>query len=284
MGPHRSYLYVAGHRSDHIDKAYAGKVDAVVLELEDGVAPSKKEAARRNVAEFLTSTPPRPTYVRVNQLATGLLLDDLTAVAGTGLDGIRLPKAESARDVQFVATLLDELGSTATITALLETATAVESVAEIARAHPRLVSVGLGEQDLQADVGATGDDALLYARSRVVFASRAAGLQAPTQSVYPAIRDLHGLRADCLRGRRLGYFGRSAVHPAQVPVINEAYTPTAEEVADAEAMEQQLAAAVDAGEGGLNLPDGRFVDRATVLAARRTASFGHRGSSPPGSS
>lgn len=282
MGPHRSYLYVAGHRSDHMEKAYAGEVDAVVLELEDGVAPSKKEAARRNVAEFLTSTPPKPTYVRVNQLATGLLLHDLTAVAVTTVDGIRLPKTESARDVQFVATILDELGSAATITALLETAAAVESVAEIARAHPRLVSVGLGEQDLQADVGATGDDALLYARSRVVFASRAAGLQAPTQSVYPAIRDLDGLRADCLQGRRLGYFGRSAVHPAQVPVINEAYTPTAEEVADAEAMEQQLAAAVDAGEGGLKLPDGRFVDRATVLAARRTASFGHRGSSLPG--
>jgi citrate lyase subunit beta/citryl-CoA lyase len=284
MGPHRSYLYVAGHRSDRIDKAYAGEVDAIVLELEDGVAPSKKEAARRNVAEFLTSTPPKPTYVRVNQVATGLLLDDLIAVAVTELDGIRLPKAESARDVQFVATLLDELGSAATITALLETAAAVESVAEIARAHPRLVSVGLGEQDLQADVGATGDDALLYARSRVVFASRAAGLQAPTQSVYPAIRDLDGLRADCLRGRRLGYFGRSAVHPAQVPVINEAYTPTAAEVADAEAMEQQLAAAVDAGEGGLKLSDGRFVDRATVLAARRSATFGHRGSSLPGSS
>lgn len=284
MGPHRSYLYVAGHRSDHIDKAYAGEVDAVVLELEDGVAPSKKEAARRNVAEFLTSTPPKPTYVRVNQLATGLLLDDLTAVAGTDLDGIRLPKTESARDVQFVATLLDELGSAATITALLETAAAVESVAEIARAHPRLASVGLGEQDLQADVGAMGDDALLYARSRVVFASRAAGLQAPTQSVYPAIRDLDGLRADCLRARRLGYFGRSAVHPTQVPIINEAYTPTAEEVAEAEAMEQQLAAAVDAGEGGLKLPDGRFVDRATVLAARRTASFRNRGSSLPRSS
>lgn len=276
MSLHRSYLYVAGHRGDHIEKAYAGQVDAVVLELEDGVAPARKEQARRTVAEFLSTPPPKPTYVRVNKLGTGLLIDDLTAVARAPVEGIRLPKTESAQDVLTVAGWLDEAGSTATITALLESAAAVEQVREIAAAHPRVVSVGLGEQDLQADVGVSGDEGLLYARSRVVFASRAAGLPAPTQSVYPSLHDLDGLREDCARGRRLGFFGRSAVHPVQVPVINRAFTPTAAEVASAEALEEQLAAAVASGAGGLQLPDGRFVDRATVLAARRTLDYGQR--------
>jgi citrate lyase subunit beta/citryl-CoA lyase len=273
---HRSYLYVVGHREDHIAKAYASEVDAVVLELEDAVAHNKKEEARRTVAEFLSTPPPKPTYVRVNGLGTGLFLDDLDAVCTAPIEGIRLPKTTSAQDVRTVGAWLDEIGSSATVTALLESAAAVEQVSEIAQAHPRLVGVSLGEQDLKADVGATGDEGLLYARSRVVFASRAAGLVAPTQSVYPLLHDLDGLREDCARGRRLGFFGRSAVHPAQIAVINEAFTPTASEVADAEALDRELVAAVDGGAGGLRLPDGRFVDRATVLAARRTLAYGRR--------
>lgn len=275
VGLHRSYLYVVGHREDHIAKAYASAVDAVVLELEDAVAPSRKEEARATVARVLRLPPPKPTYVRVNPLPSGLTRADLEAVAGADIEGVRIAKAESAADVATVGSWLDELGSRARIQVLLESALAVGRVAEIAAAHERVVGVALGEQDLQADVGATGEG-LLYARSKVVFACRAAGLPAPYQSVWTDTSDLPGLRETSLLGKRLGFFGRSAIHPTQVPVINEVFTPTTEELAAAAALERQLGEAIEAGSAGLKLPDGRFIDNAIVLAARRTLAYGRR--------
>jgi citrate lyase subunit beta/citryl-CoA lyase len=280
VGLHRSYLYVVGHREDHIEKAYASEVDAVILELEDAVAPGRKEEARRTVARVLREVPPKPTWVRVNQLGSGWIRDDVEAVAGAPIEGIRLPKTQSADDVRTVASWLDEAGSGARIQGILETAAAVERVSEIAASSGRLAGISLGEQDLQADVGAAGEG-LQYARSRVVFAARAAGLPAPVQSVWPALRDLEGLRRSCQEGRRFGFHGRSALHPAQVPVINEAFTPTPEEIAAAEQLQSSLAEAVQAGTAGLQLPDGRFVDNAVVLAAARTLAYGRRGGSPP---
>lgn len=275
VGLHRSYLYVVGHREDQIEKAYACDVDAVILELEDAVAPSMKEQARRTVALLLREPPSKPTWVRVNQLGSGLTRADVAAVAGAAIEGIRLPKVQSADDVATVAAWLDEAGSRARIQAVLESAAAVERVAEIARAHPRLAGVSLGEQDLQADLGATGDG-LRYARSRVVLAARAAGLPAPVQSVWTRLPDLDGLRESCLEGKRYGFYGRSAIHPRQVPVIHEVFTPTPEELVDAEDLQRQLIEALAQGAAGLQLPDGRFVDQAVVLAAARTLAYGGR--------
>lgn len=275
VGLHRSYLYVVGHRQDHIEKAYASEVDAVVLELEDAVAPSMKAEARRIVARVLQEPLPKPTWVRVNPLGTGLIREDLDAVAGAQIDGIRLPKTQSPDDVHAVATWLDEAGSGARIQALLETALAVEQVGEIARSHERVVGVLLGEQDLQADVGAT-EQGLEFARSRVVFAARAAGLPAPVQSIWPRLQDLDGLRESCRRGKAFGFYGRSAVHPSQIPVIHEVFTPTEAELAEAEELHRHLAEAVEQGSGGLQLPDGRFLDNAIVLAAARTLAYGRR--------
>jgi citrate lyase subunit beta/citryl-CoA lyase len=279
VGLHRSYLYVVGHREDHIEKAYQSNVDAVVLELEDAVAPSMKDQARRTVARVLQEPLPKPTWVRVNPLGTGLIRDDLDAIAGAPIEGIRLPKTQSPDDVRVVATWLDEAGSGARMQVLLETALAVERVGEIAKASDRVVGVALGEQDLQADVGAT-DDGLQYARSRVVFAVRAAGLPAPVQSVWTKLRDLDGLRESCRRGKAFGFYGRSAVHPTQVAVIHEVFTPTQEELDEAESLQRLLAEAVESGSGGLQLSDGRFLDNAIVLAAARTLAYGRRQDGP----
>jgi citrate lyase subunit beta/citryl-CoA lyase len=282
VGLHRSYLYVVGHREDQIEKAYSSEVDAVILELEDAVAPSMKEQARRTVARLLREPLPKPTWIRVNQLGSGLTRADVDAVAGAAIEGVRLPKTQSADDVVTVATWLEETASGACIQAVLETALAVERVAEIARAHPRLAGVSLGEQDLQADLGAA-DEGLRYARSRVVLAARAAGLPAPVQSVWTRLRDLDGLRESCLEGKRYGFYGRSALHPRQLSVINEVFTPTPEEVAEAQDLQHRLREAVATGAAGLQLPDGRFVDQAVVLAAERTLSYGARAAGPAGS-
>lgn len=127
-------------------------------------------------------------------------------------------------------------------------------------------SIALGEADLRADLGVRDDIGLDWSRSRVVLAARAAGLAPPAQSVFPDVRDLDGLWASCAHGRALGFLGRAAIHPRQLPVIDRAFRPTPREI---EAAAEIVAAAV-ADEGAQALPDGRFVDAAVVASARRT--------------
>ena len=156
--------------------------------------------------------------------------------------------------------------------ALLETALAVEQAYAIAGAHPNLRGIALGEADLRADLGVRDDTGLDWPRSRVVVAARAAGLPPPPQSVHPDTRDLDGLAASCAHGRALGFLGRAAIHPRQLPVIERAYLPTEAEIERAEAVLK--AAATD--QGAQALPDGRFVDAAVVTAAQRTLSLARR--------
>jgi citrate lyase subunit beta/citryl-CoA lyase len=134
------------------------------------------------------------------------------------------------------------------------------------------MAVGIGEQDLRADVGIdeTGFD---FLRSKVILAARAAGLPAPWQSVWVDLNDMEGLRTSTIRGKEMGFFGRTAIHPTQVPFINEAFTPTAAEVARAEEMTAALDQAKQEGIAGLRMPDGTFIDNAVVLAAQRTLAF-----------
>jgi citrate lyase subunit beta / citryl-CoA lyase len=275
---YRSYLYVVGYREDHIAKAYASDVDAVILELEDAVAPDRKEDARRVIRATLQDAPPKPTLVRINPIGSGHTRADLDAVADLPLVAIRVAKVESASDVRLLSTWLTELGSDLPLHLLLESAQAIERASEVLAADPRVTGVGIGEQDLAADLGVSSDDGLAYARSRVVTAAAAAGIAPPVQSVWTDIRDLDGLRVSCDRGRRLGFVGRPALHPAQIEAINEAYTPSAADVADAEHLQAAFDEAIATGEAGFTLPDGRFVDRAVVRSAQRTLAL-YRGSS-----
>lgn len=156
--------------------------------------------------------------------------------------------------------------------ALLESALGVEHAYAVARAHPAVRGLALGEADLRADLGMREEAGLDWARGRVVVACRAAGLDAPVQSVHPDVRDEAGLAASCARGRALGFLGRAAIHPRQLPVIERAYLPLPAEVAAAE----EIVAAAAAEAGAQALPDGRFVDAAVVAAARRTLALGAR--------
>ncbi len=268
--PPRSYLYVPGSDARMMEKAFATEADALVFDLEDAVAPSRKDAAREQVTLALRSRPPKPVLVRVNGVDSGLVDEDIAAIAGPWLAGVRLPKAQSPEDVRRVADGLARLGCDAGIHCLLESALGVERAFDIARAHKRVIGLGLGEADLRADLGVSRDAGLSYARSRVVVAARAAGLPGPTQSVYTDIRDLDGLRRSTEEGKGMGFSGRSVIHPAQVTVVNEVFTPTEDEVRRARDLVGRLETATAAGRGAFALEDGRFVDRAVVEAARRT--------------
>ena len=268
--PPRSYLYAPGSDRRLMEKALASAADAVVLDLEDAVAPSRKAEARAAVAELLRARSGKPVLVRINAEASGLAEDDLAAIAGPWLAGVRLPKVESPDWVRAVAAQLDRHGCATRIHPLIESALGLERAYEIARAHARVATLGLGEADLGADLGISDPAGLRYARSRVVAAARAAGLPAPVQSVYPHLRDLDGLRRSTEEGRAMGFFGRSVIHPAQLPVVNAVFTPDEEEVRRARELVAALEAAEADGTGALALPDGRFVDRAVVASARRT--------------
>ncbi|MFC8079574.1 HpcH/HpaI aldolase/citrate lyase family protein [Streptomyces sp. NPDC057307] len=258
-----TWLYVPGDRPDVVQKALASGADAVIVDLEDAVAPDRREYARAATAELLASTSPEagpgstPVHVRIADEA------DLSALAGLpGLAGLRLPKVTRASDIHRVAAIAPDTP----LYALLECALAVENAHAIAAAHPAVRGIALGEADLRADLGVRNDAGLDWPRGRVVVAARAAGLPAPVQSVFPDVRDLEGLAASCAHGRSLGFFGRSAIHPRQLPVIERAYLPTAREVESA----AEIVEAAATGTGALALPDGRFVDAAIVAAAHRT--------------
>ncbi|MEV7419806.1 CoA ester lyase [Streptomyces sp. NPDC089919] len=262
-GPALTWLYVPGDRPERVTKALESGADVVIVDLEDAVAPEGKERARAVVAELLSDRPPVPLHVRVNAPGSPWLAADLAALAAAGgPTAVRLPKVTGPEQVAAVA----ERSAGAGVYPLLESALGVEQAYAIARAHPAVRGLALGEADLRADLGVTAEEGLDWARSRVVVAARAAGLPAPVQSVYPDVRDLAGLAASCARGRALGFLGRAAIHPRQLPVIAAAYLPTASEITAAQAV-----LAADGG-GAVALPDGRMVDPAVVALARRTLS------------
>lgn len=271
-----TWLYVPGDRPEVVAKALTAGADAVIVDLEDAVAPDRKEYARAATAELLSEPRPSPVpvHVRVNALDGPLAEVDLRTLAPLpGLAGLRLPKVTSRAEVIRVAErAVPADGGALALHALVESALGLEHAYAIATAHPALRGISLGEADLRADLGMREETGLDWARSRVVVAARAAGLAPPAQSVHPDIRDLDGLAASCARGRALGFLGRAAIHPRQLPVIERAYLPTPEEIERAE--EITKAAATD--EGALALPDGRFVDKAVVEGARRVLALAHR--------
>jgi citrate lyase subunit beta/citryl-CoA lyase len=262
-------LYVPANRPDRFAKAVAAGPDVVVFDLEDAVPVDDKAGARGWAVAWIAANAHGPVEVRVNAPGTPWIEDDLAAVAAVPSVRIRLPKVESAADVRAV---LEQVPS-ARITALIESPIGLEKAFEIATADPRVVAVSLGEADLSSALGVDGPAGLAWARGRLVSASRAAGLGAPMMSVFPRVNDEEGLRASCLEGRALGFVGRTAIHPRQLATIVECFTPTAGQIAEAEAL---LAAVEKAGvaEGGvIVLADGRMVDPAMVGRAREVTSL-----------
>jgi citrate lyase subunit beta/citryl-CoA lyase len=251
-----TWLYVPGDRPDRFGSALASGADVVIVDLEDGVHPSRKAYARSAVLELLSSV---PVQVRVNRD----FADDLSALASCLPSAVRLPKVESPRPVlSLVAAGVSQ------VHCLLETALGVENAYAIATAHPAVASIGLGESDLRSDLGLVDDAGLDYARGRIVTAARAARLPPPAMSIYPDVGDLEGLAASCRRGRALGFLGRAAIHPRQIPIIADAFRPSDAEVAEADAVLSGLASAAVDGRSVVVLADGRFADPAMVRRAQ----------------
>jgi citrate lyase subunit beta / citryl-CoA lyase len=272
----RSLLFVPGDQPGRMEKAIDAGADALILDLEDAVMLDRKKEARASVASFLSRGPrPVPLFVRINSLGSGLADDDLAAIIAGKPDGIVLPKAEGSRSLGDLDQRLKALGDTHAVILPIatETPAAIFVLGNYGNVTPRLCGLTWGAEDLPAAIGAAtsreGDGRYTppyeTARSLLLFGAHAAGVPA-IETVYPAFRDLDGLKAYAARGRRDGFSGMMAIHPAQVEVINATFTPSKAEIEWAKRVVELFEK--NPGIGALSL-DGKMVDVPHLKQAKR---------------
>ncbi|MBC6407284.1 MAG: CoA ester lyase [Rhodobacteraceae bacterium] len=281
MTPIRSFLFVPGDSAKKMAKAAGSGADALILDLEDSVAPSEKGRARDLVSAFLGTARAGQVWVRINPLDSGLAEADLAAVLTGRPDGIVLPKVEGPEDVATLSERLDEIDPAGQIQILpvaTEIAAAPFRLGEYRIADlPRLYGLTWGAEDLATALGAstnrdaTGDWAFTYkvVRSMTLMAARAAGVE-PVETLYVDFRDEAGLAAASRSARSEGFTGRLAIHPAQVAAINAAFIPSAEEIALAERVVSAFDAAPGVGTVGL---DGKMYDIPNLKQAQQVLSL-----------
>lgn len=277
----RSCLYVPGNAAEKLNKALARSADALIIDLEDAVPPSEKEAARSQVVDWLRSLPAEPRieiWVRTN--SGSLLMEDVKALAGIpSLTGMVLAKCEGQGDTVAVDQVLTGLGDRRTLLMpLIETAGAVLDARRIAEG-PRVRQLQIGEVDLAAELGMTpspDDEELSSIRSMIVLVSAAAGISPPLGPVSRITQDLAALAESTRRLHRQGFSGRACIHPAQIPVVHDVFTPSADDIAEARLVIDLSASAEAEGRGVVLHPDGRLIDPAVLRSAWRTLALAAR--------
>ncbi|MBZ9993911.1 HpcH/HpaI aldolase/citrate lyase family protein [Mesorhizobium sp. BH1-1-4] len=280
----RSLLFVPGDSERKLEKGFGAGADVVIVDLEDSVAPQNKAQAREIAARFILERRRQTNsaiYVRVNDLSTGLTDDDLAALIPASPDGIMLPKSNSGQDVQQLAGKLRVReaenglpdGSIRILPIITETPRGVLAAATYAGASARLTGLTWGAEDLSAAIGARAardehgryTDVFRLARAMTILAAGAAEVAA-IDTVFPNFRDMASFSAECAEAERDGFTGKMAIHPDQVPVINAAFTPSAEAVKQSAAIVAAFEAAANPGVVGI---DGKMFDRPHLRLAER---------------
>jgi citrate lyase subunit beta/citryl-CoA lyase len=265
-----------------MEKARRSAADALIFDLEDAVAPQRRQEARKHVAALLTEAGGPPVFVRVNHPSTGEMEADLDAVVSANLYGVVLPKAETREEVERLDRALGqrekqigrEIGSIAVLP-LVESCRGIHFTYDMATASPRVLGMvfSSGEAgDFMADlegVWTQDGQAMFYARSKLVCETRAAGLSWPIDGVVMNLSDESILRSECELARRLGFQAKMAIHPKQLPLINEIFTPSAAEVEYSQRLVDAFREARDAGTGAFSY-QGMMIDKANIARAERT--------------
>jgi len=286
MPLNRSFLFAPANHARRVEKAFTLGADAVILDLEDAVAVAEKAAARPLAREALARPRKLRGYVRVNAMGTPWCYRDLVEVIGRGVDGVVLPKVESAADLHAVDWLIAnlereqelEVGSI-DLMPLIETAAGIQRIDRIFQARSlrpysgrwRVRRALFGAGDYANDVGISptlDEDELAHARARLVLASRGAGLEAPVDSPWFHLKEAAAFERALARSRRNGFQGRLCIHPDQVPVVNRAFAPSAEEVARAGRIVEAFKDAEARGLAAIQV-DGQMIDYPIVHQARR---------------
>lgn len=272
----RSILFVPADRPERFEKAMNSAADALILDFEDSVSPEKKTFARDAVKEFLKSHHSKPIAVRINPLTSDFVEDDLMALEGVEPDGLLLPKAEGGKDIK---TLEDRYRGQCPpiLPVATETPAAIFELGSFRDVSVHLMGVTWGAEDLPAAIGASTSrepdgrytSPYVLARNLTLFAAHAANVPA-IETVYPDIKDKDGLARYAQTGRRDGFSGMMAIHPAQCAIINDAFTPDAEEIAHARVIVDAFAA--NPGVGVLKM-DGKMIDAPHLKQAQRILSM-----------
>jgi citrate lyase subunit beta/citryl-CoA lyase len=267
----RTWLFVPGHDARKIQKALRSDADVVIVDWEDAVPPERKLEARNLTGAILARESPRPRcVVRVNGRHDPSFADDITALDGLPISGVLLPKAGNPADVTDLAGAVGQ-----PIIPMLESALGVESAFAIAKAHPHVERLVFASLDFLADLGvqwAPQDPLSQHARARVAIAGRAAGLAGPIDTVYPQLNDDDGLRRDASAARSHGFVGKLLLHPSQIAIVREVFSPTPEELAQAHEIMAAFQAARARGEAAVRL-GGKFIDPPVVRWAEQVLAW-----------
>ena len=276
--PLRTWLFAPGNHPRKVEKVFQSGADAVILDLEDAVAIAEKEATRAVVLEALKADRPCLGYVRINALDTSFAFRDLDAIVQPQVDGIVLPKVESATDLAkadwIVTTLEQERGLPAggiDLVPIIETAKGLDAIDAVAGSGTRVKRLSFGAGDFTKDMGIkwSGEEReLAYARSRLVLASRVAGLEQPIDSVFIDLVDGKHFEMSVHTALTFGFQGKLCIHPKQVPIVNGVFTPTVEEVNQAKAIIAAFDEAEAFGSASIQV-NGYFVDYPIVEKAQR---------------
>ncbi len=275
----RTYLFAPGNHQRRVEKAFGLSADAVILDLEDAVAIAEKVATREVVCQALARPRNCAGFVRVNAYDTEFCYGDIQAIVSSDLDGIVLPKLESVEDLKSVDWLLNNLErerglapGSIDLMPIIETARGAAAIRDLARAGARVRRFAFGAGDYTRDLAmdwSLGEAELLPIRSEMVLASRLGRLEPPVDTVFIHLKEHAAFRASCETVRSLGFQGKMCIHPDQVPVTNDAFTPSAESVAWSTKVVAAFAEAEKAGVASIQI-DGYFVDYPIVEKAQRT--------------
>lgn len=275
----RSYLYVPADNKERLAKAITRGADALIIDLEDSVSPAQKSQARQNLKDFFeTFESAIEVWVRVNSEQKELV-QDLEAAVNINCRGIVLAKVDSVSNINNLQSMLSEfeikksLATPLEISALIESANGIFNAREIALAD-RVSRLQIGEADLSAELGISGagsTDSKQFARNMVVYASAAAAINLPIAAMSSDFKNLDEFRKSTVQFKEWGYFGRSCIHPDQVAIVNEVFTPSASEIENA----QDILKRLNASGGGVALDaNGHMIDEAHARSARRILEIG----------
>jgi citrate lyase subunit beta / citryl-CoA lyase len=278
MKPIRSLLICTTTIERHLKSALASDADAVMLDLETTIVSAEKELARGIALQTLELAPRPAIFARINEVDSADAFDDLMALKHPALRGVVVPKAEDPRQVMIVDWMLsrmeekyDRAGAQVEILPLIESARGVENIAAITAASKRIRQVTFGQADYCLDTGirnSRDEDEIAYIRSRLLHASRAQKLEAPIDTVWLDLNDAEGLDNSLARGKQAGFFGKLCIHPSQAKLANAAFTPSAEEVAEARKIAEGFEEAMGKNIAAIRI-DGRLIDLPIARKAQR---------------
>lgn len=279
----RSMLYLPGNNPNMVQDAHLYGSDSILIDLEDSVVISEKDAARDLVRKALDNIDygDLEVTIRINPVYTDFYEDDLKAIVPGKPDAIRIPKSESAEQIkkvdQFISKLEKENGievGSIKLMPMIESAQGVRAVHEIAEASERNVALTIGGEDLATDLGVTrtkGSEEIFTARSLVVLAAKAAGIDA-LDTVYSNVNDLEGLKKETELIKKLGFAGKAVIHPKQIKPVHQVFNPTAAEIREARKVVDAAEEAERKGQGAITV-NGKMVDYPIVDRARKTIAY-----------